>query len=33
MNNKRKDKRYVAHFDMLGFKNATLRNPDEAWGV
>jgi len=26
-------KRYVAHFDMLGFKSATCRNPDEAWGA
>jgi hypothetical protein len=25
--------RYVAHFDMLGFKNAILRNVDEAWGA
>jgi len=33
VNNKRRDKRYVAHFDMLGFKTATLRNPDEAWGA
>ncbi len=24
-------KRYVAHFDMLGFKKATVRNPDRAW--
>ncbi|PIS26298.1 MAG: hypothetical protein COT45_00970 [bacterium (Candidatus Stahlbacteria) CG08_land_8_20_14_0_20_40_26] len=31
MDNQEKYKRYVAHFDMLGFKNATLRNPDEAW--
>jgi hypothetical protein len=33
MNNQEKYKRYVAHFDMLGFKSATLRNPDEAWGA
>jgi len=33
MNNQKKYKRYVAHFDMLGFKSATLRNPDEAWGA
>ena len=26
-------KRYVAYFDVLGFKTATLRNPDEAWGA
>jgi len=25
--------RYVAHFDMLGFKNAVIRNPNEAWGA
>lgn len=23
--------KYVAHFDILGFKNAVLRNSDEAW--
>ena len=33
MNNQKNSKRYVAHFDMLGFKSATLRNPDEAWGA
>ncbi|MDP2938700.1 MAG: hypothetical protein Q8O13_01265 [Candidatus Omnitrophota bacterium] len=33
LNNQKTDKRYVAHFDMLGFKNATLRNPIEAWGA
>lgn len=33
MDNQRKDKRYVAHFDMLGFKSATLRSPTEAWGA
>jgi hypothetical protein len=33
MNNQRSHKRYVAHFDILGFKSATLRNPDEAWGA
>jgi len=33
MNDQNKNKRYVAHFDMLGFKSATLRNPDEAWGA
>jgi len=26
-------KRFVAHFDMLGMKSATLRNEDEAWGA
>lgn len=26
-------KRYVAHFDMLGFKTAILRNQKEAWGA
>ena len=25
--------RYVAYFDMLGFKTATLRNPSKAWGA
>lgn len=25
--------RYVAFFDMLGFKSAVLRNQDEAWGA
>lgn len=25
--------RYVAHFDMLGFKSAIVRNLDEAWGA
>ena len=25
--------RYVAHFDMLGFKNAISRDVDEAWGA
>ncbi len=25
--------RYVAHFDMLGFKSAITRNLDEAWGA
>lgn len=29
----RKDARYVAHFDMLGMKEAVLRNQDEAWGA
>lgn len=33
MHNQENNKRYVAHFDMLGFKSATLRNPDEAWGA
>lgn len=33
MNGLDKDKRYVAHFDMLGFKSATLRNPVKAWGA
>lgn len=33
MDNQKEYKRYVAHFDMLGFKTATLRNPDEAWGA
>lgn len=33
MDNQNENKRYVAHFDMLGFKSATLRNPDEAWGA
>ncbi len=33
MNNQKTNKRYVAHFDMLGFKSATLRNPTEAWGA
>lgn len=33
MNNQKKHRKYVAHFDMLGFKSATLRNPDEAWGA
>lgn len=27
------NKRYVAHFDMLGFKSAILRNVDESWGA
>ena len=27
----RKDARYVAHFDMLGMKEAVLRNQDVAW--
>ena len=27
------NKRYVAHFDMLGFKTAVLRNQKEAWGA
>ncbi len=29
--NKVKKNRYVAYFDMLGFKTATLNNPAEAW--
>jgi hypothetical protein len=29
----RKDTRYVAHFDMLGMKEAVLRNQAEAWGA
>ncbi len=29
----RNNKRYVAHFDILGFKSATLRNQDESWGA
>ncbi len=33
MNDQKKHKRYVAHFDMLGFKRAILRNPEEAWGA
>lgn len=33
MHKQKNNKRYVAHFDMLGFKSATLRNPDEAWGA
>lgn len=33
MNIQEDNKRYVAHFDILGFKSATLRNPDEAWGA
>ena len=28
-----KHSRYVAHFDMLGFKSAVYRNHDEAWGA
>jgi len=32
MNNK-ENLRYVAHFDMLGFKSAVCRNIDEAWGA
>lgn len=27
------DNKYVAHFDMLGFKTAVLRDVDEAWGA
>lgn len=30
---KRDNKRFVAHFDMLGMKQAVLRNADEAWGA
>ena len=30
---KQDHKRFVAHFDMLGMKQAVLRNPDEAWGA
>lgn len=33
MNDTLDDNRYVAHFDMLGFKNAITRNLDEAWGA
>ncbi len=33
MNNKHDQSRYVAHFDMLGFKTAIDRNLDEAWGA
>ena len=28
-----KNRRYVAFFDMLGFKSAVLRNPEESWGA
>lgn len=33
MNDTLDHNRYVAHFDMLGFKNAAVRNLDEAWGA
>ena len=33
METSNKHSRYVAHFDMLGFKNAVYRNHDEAWGA
>jgi len=33
MNDKLDHNRYVAHFDMLGFKSAIARNLDEAWGA
>lgn len=33
MNDKLDQNRYVAHFDMLGFKSAIARNLDEAWGA
>ncbi len=31
--NESKDNRFVAYFDMLGMKAATLRNQDYAWGA
>ncbi len=31
--NRPKQNRYVAYFDMLGFKTATLKNSAEAWGA
>ena len=30
---KQDHKRFVAHFDMLGMKQAALRNADQAWGA
>lgn len=33
MNETDNQNRYVAHFDMLGFKSAIARNTDEAWGA
>ncbi|MCP4711244.1 MAG: FRG domain-containing protein [Planctomycetes bacterium] len=33
MDNKLDHKRYVAHFDMLGFKSVIARDLDEAWGA
>ena len=33
MDNIQSNNRYVAHFDMLGFKSAIARNFDEAWGA
>lgn len=33
MNNRGKHNRYVAFFDILGFKEAVRNNLDEAWGA